>query len=534
MNFSRVFWDIYGLIRMSSHRFLREGLDVSCLPFERIPGYYTKILCQRRITELHTDGIWETTIPTENFYLEPEFRCCESELRSRRLKGRWSIKKQANIASQVEFFERDIIEVLEDGLPYEQSEYLVTLSRFLVGKSSNTANSDSRERVMKMINDLAYCLYQKCEYRRFSFNNHLLNNLRALTWANFLNENSENFEKSSGLYFFYLEKLLDDQCWLAEGSSSYHLLVTVWTLEIVSLLSTKSQLMVENICAKMVEHCDVFIINDNEMVLKGDVCPDMTVEMVLKDFNRLSEHLRIRSRKSEPENSNASTEYITLKHGDKRVICSLLPSSRGQRPHHGHMDSRHIDLIQNGYPVVINSGRHCYSSDCDLQDLQRSIFHHNGLHNANHVQPIFRRSGYWLPSFLNGENKVRIIDDNCIHISEAGLGTNRSEFNRKIRFLANGTLEVCDDLNNLGSHKDGALLFYIFDPSLKISKLATNSIAYSSNNVSGTIEVVGAFKRISFQETTIISKNYGHTIQAPVLKILIGSLGKQQLKLVFK
>ena len=110
MNFSRVFWDIYGLIRMSSHRFLREGLDVSCLPFERIPGYYTKILCQRRITELHTDGIWETTIPTENFYLEPEFRCCESELRSRRLKGRWSIKKQANIASQVEFFERDIID----------------------------------------------------------------------------------------------------------------------------------------------------------------------------------------------------------------------------------------------------------------------------------------------------------------------------------------------------------------------------------------------------------------------------------------
>lgn len=536
MNFRRFLWDIYGLLRISSHRFLSEGLDVSCQSFESIPGDYKNTLRQRTISELSLDGIWEATIPSDNFHLEPNFDCCKSEFKSRRLKGRWSIKKHADFSSQVKFFERDIEDVLNDGLPYEQSEYLVTLSRFFIGEYSKSASFNCRERVMKMINDLAQSLSKRCEYRNYSFNNHLLNNLRALTWANFLNMNNKEFERSSGLYFLYLEKLLDDQGWLAEGSSSYHLLVTVWTLEMASLLCPESQAIVENTCIKMVEHCDVFIINDTEMILKGDVCPDMTVKMVLKDFKKLSGNLRIRNRNKSRNSkyANISSEYIAFKHEDKRVIFSLLPSSRGQKPHHGHMDSRHIDFIQNGHPVIINSGRHCYSGECDIQDFQRSASSHNGLHYADLWQPKFRRAGYWLPSFLNGESKVNLINDTCVRISEFGLGANRREFSREIRFLANGVLEVCDDLFNTSSNIKNAFLSYIFNPSLQLSKLDDNSIRYSSDDISGTIEVLGVVKSISIQETTTVSKNYGHKIQAPVLKISIGSFSKQQVKLVFK
>lgn len=534
MKLRRVFWDIYGLIRISSHRFRREGLDVSCVPFKSIPGLYRNILHQRGISELCVDWIWEATIPSDDFYLEPELSCCESEFRSRRKKGRWSINKHADFSSQLRFFERDIVEVLEVGLPYEQSEYLVTLARFLVGQASSSPSLDSRYRIMKMINDLAQRLSERCEYRHHSFNNHLLNNLRALTWANFLNLSVRQFERSSGLYFLYLEKLLDDQSWLAEGSSNYHLLVTVWTLEMASLLCPESQTLVENTCTRMIEHCNEFIINDSEMVLKGDVCPDMTVEMVLRDFKKLSVHLQIGNKFREPKAFNASSEYISLNHGAKRVICSLLPASRGQKPHHGHMDSRHIDFIQNGRPVIINSGRHCYSGDCNIQHFQRSKSSHNGLHYADEIQPKLRRAGYWLPSFLNGESKVRVVDDTCVCISEVGLGVNRSEFSREIKFLANGVLEVFDDLHNTGAPFENASLFYIFDPSLKLSKLADHVITYSSDHVSGTIEVVGAVERISIQETTAVTKNYGHIMQAPVLEILIRSLSTQQVKLVFK
>jgi len=532
MKLSYFLLDIYSLFRIVSHRFLKTGLDVSCVPFSEIPGNIAITTRPLEKSKLSLSNLWEATIPSEEFFVDPISQCCQPEFISRKSKGRWSIKPSLDIESQITVFEQDSHRVASNGLPYEQSEYIATLSRLIIGNSMIAGIPDGEARVMAIINRLSHSLSLQCEYRYFSYNNHLLNNLRALTWAHYLNEESEKFERSSGLYFYYLDKLLDDSGWLTEGSSSYHVLVTVWTLEMVHILHPDSRQHVFVTLYKMIEHCDVFITEANKLIIKGDICPDMTTDMIIRDFNVLVANFRDKSDNRGSNLISQSSEYISLSRDKKKVVCSILPSERGQRPHHGHMDSRHLDYVIGGIPLIINAGRHCYSGICELQAFQRSAACHNGAFSFEKFLPRLRSEGYWLPSFLNGKDEIRIYSDSCFLIADASNGAKRLATSRVINFNTEGALEVTDSFDKPVRGKKPVSFLYIFDPAFKLSKFCEQSISYASDQISGTIDIEGKLDKLIITVDEIVSKNYGHIEKAFVVELVINPMREQKIKLL--
>lgn len=534
MNISRIIWDGYALFRIISHRFLNEGLDVACTPYAKIPGNINGTFGRQKELAPCLSKIWEFTIPSESFYSAPNLSCCQVEYGSRRRKGRWSINNNLDISSQIFIFEQDSKQVISKGHPYEQSEFIATLARYFIGNPEITSIPENKVRVLKMINDLSQGLSSRCEYRYYSFNNHLLNNLRALTWSNYINAKDQEFEKTCGLYFHYLEVLLDDTGWLKEGSSSYHCLVTVWTLEMAHLLCFESRQRYKKLIRNMLAHCDNFTINNTHLVRKGDICPDMTTGMVLRDLSLLRQDVFEASNTRPLKSISYSSEYLSIVHQDKQVICSILPSDRGQRPHHGHMDSRHIDFVKHGQLVIVNSGRHCYSSACDHQVFQRSTASHNGLVLKNRFLPRLRRAGYWMYSFLSGESEAKILSDKTLIINEKGLGLDKLGLSRQIMFTSDGNLEITDTIEKLSARTVEANLFYIFDTSIELNRSSDHSISYKSSNCSGEIDIFGDVQDISIDGKTVVSKDYGDLEEASVLKIVMQPSFHKSVKLVIR
>lgn len=526
--------DVYALFRIISHRFLKSGLDVSCVPFSEIPGGLEIALRPLEKSQLAFANFWQATIPSESFFLDPIAQCCQPEFDSRKSKGRWSIKSGLDIEAQIGAFERDSHRVISNGLPYEQSEFISTLSRLIVDNSMLAGVPDGEARVMTIINRLSQSLSLQCEYRYFSYNNHLLNNLRALTWAHYLSEESEKFERSSGLYFYYLNKLLDDSGWLAEGSSSYHVLVTVWTLEMVHILNLESRQHVLATLNKMISHCDVFITKTQTLIIKGDICPDMTTGMIIRDFNVLVANFRQKSDIKGFNSISHSSEYISFARKEKQVICSILPSVRGQRPHHGHIDSRHLDYVIDGNPIIINAGRHCYSGICDIQPFQRSASCHNGPSFTGKFQPRLRSVGYWLPSFLNRNDKIKINSDSGFIIFGESNRAKRLTTSREIYFNAEDALEITDCFDNPGRGTKAVKFYYIFDPAFKLARLSERSFSYSSKQISGIIDVQGKIDKLIIKVDEIVSKDYGSIEKAFVLEMVIRPMKEQQIKLLIR
>lgn len=348
---------------------------------------------------------------------------------------------------------------------YSVSERIVNWLIFLCGvKKYVTISIKEKKMIEDSIIDHLKNLTSNLEYHhKHTFNNHILNNARALYIGGRLFHLFDYFHIGRLLLDTHTEQLIGENGFLKELSSHYQLLITRTYFEIVLVAQlTGDEEIVSRyspLVKKMRKACTLFAVEgafDEEQFPRiGDISPDVPVGWFFPfQQSRITFHkegrwwglwgdAEITESRNEMEGAWKRDEimsegWVRIKEGDWTAF-SVFPRKNEIYPSgHAHLDYGSFVLYLRGKPVFTDIGRFSYQKDFIGCYGVRSSGHNtlevNGMPLIPASSGIFNYfSSYYLQK--TGTSVKRTSNEVIIHWSSAIAGV-RDESARWSRHLS--------------------------------------------------------------------------------------------------
>jgi hypothetical protein len=349
--------------------------------------------------------------------------------------------------------------------------------------------------------------------------NHLLNNARGLVIAGAILDCDDTMVVGSLVARDAIQRVIDREGSLNEGSSHYQFVVTRWLLEMIIAKAGFRDGEVEEWISHaraMLAVCEFLIVQDGRhrpsIPLIGDVSPDSVPDwLVYLPWSSPSRAIR-RPQLPEPPHirgwSSLSLEggallsmepiegagvrdtrsatsrrddWVRLKKGAFDFITREGGYNGSQRTGHFHEDAGSFALFYEGVPLIVDPGRHSYV-DSSAHCSGKSFLAHNSV-SVNNL-PACIEGDYWLASgFRSTSCGIRRIGDGLaeegIRIHIDGYRRLRSQVSHvRTATITNGGLVLADRLSGTGGYVATARLH--FSPAIEVSWLDERSVRLGS------------------------------------------------------
>tara|TARA_B100000212_G_scaffold322284_1_gene281527 strand:+ start:1257 stop:3071 length:1815 start_codon:yes stop_codon:yes gene_type:complete len=322
--------------------------------------------------------------------------------------------------------------------------------------------------------------------------NHIINNARALLLSGYSCNEKSSIELARILLEKYLSEIFDDNGFLREGSSHYHLLVCRWLLEIRFVAEENNDLqtikIIKNLVPRVINACKFFIIqdhnNNNLIPLIGDISPDcepawitdilsssLTSLATSKNNQKLNKYswsnlfLDFENNKKIKWNeldldefiffSNEKSGWYKLVYHDWIAIWHAASSNGPAIASHAHDDFASFCLYKNGKEIIIDPGRYDYENN-DFSNYGKTFKAHSLL-TVNESIPLLSTRENKIPksirqaeSFVSCSNNKKTPEVTFTHDGFKRLNKKIGVYKRKYIFDVHNII-IEDSLDGEGS-----------------------------------------------------------------------------------
>lgn len=513
---SALYNDLFALIRVVSGRFLSVGLDVRQVPFDLVTGGGDARFQFRKSGELNFD-YFQFLAHRPPHVTAKGGPILDSEVASQRFKRLAFVNSSYGLDAAVMACIQEVDRVLARDITYEISEFSSGFSLLVIQLQADFGDKNvSENQLRRCLSVLLHRLLGQVEFRGAVSNNHLLNNLRGIALLAVALGEYDVASEACNKYFFWLEHFLDNDGWLAEGSSSYHVTVCLWTAQVLSFLTRVEGSTQLVLLKRMLVHIPVFRYGRGRIIFMGDICPDRATEGLLAELDHWMQVLGIEDGSRSSPSTSSSSEYRFTEKGGWSAILSCCTNARGARQHHGHDDNGHVSVLRNGCPIVIDPGRANYRRESETQFGQRSREGHNFLGGWFQNITRLKRHGYFKFSCLQGKVSGVTPASGKMHFKWLFWGGWLCASERKI--IVDQGLTVQDFYSGLDVFYKKKLIL-VFAPGIKIENtqrgftLVQNGKAICELVVGGDVDSISI---LSAKE----SSDYGFSTDVEALSVI--------------
>ena len=312
---------------------------------------------------------------------------------------------------------------------YTVSERLVNLILYFI--SNSIKMPDFLEKSLKL---QAQILITKLEFFNKSTNNHILNNARALIiFGYFFND---NFYSSIGekIIIHEIDKFIDKDGFLREGSSHYQFIITRWIFEIYNFTTNiKLRRILKKKIPKLFDKCFFFLTkkkNILSLTLFGDVSPDISPNNIIKiiynyfltykknkkiNFANLFYSLKYDAKILDVNNLYLKkykknhiklyykSGWLRVKYGSHLLFQRLLNQTISNHPSHEHTDNGHFLYYYNNNLIFNDLGRINYQDLNGVSSKSHNSIRFDKLENT----PFFYKKYPY--EYNNSKSKIKIF-----------------------------------------------------------------------------------------------------------------------------
>jgi hypothetical protein len=404
-------------------------------------------------------------------------------------------------------------------------------------------------------------LFEHLEFQGSNTGNHVVNNARGLFLAGCFLCQPKWCEIALAIFKNEVTKHITKDGFFREGSSHYHFLYTRWLLELHYFAhkfeNHNTKYFLETICAKMLQQCNFFLVNDEQgnqkIPLFGDISPDFPPEW-LTNLTSCNLAMLSTTKKQEKTEMNLNGWSKLWKNADniqsKRENNLLIeknthfPKSGWYRLDtdqqtlfsradkcgipdyvgHHHQDIFHFCLFFRGESILVDSGRETYEPKGNFSITATA---HNSMLIDN-LPPFPEKRRFLASSYYKKENRVTRTDNELsenIKIESDGFSriTPVTCVERKFRLFSN-KLNIIDTF--LGKKKHEVKTYFHWDSKIKIQRQPNNIFMIEKGLHKAKFEIESnSIKKISIfygcdSPLGWMSTAYGEKIPAPTMEIV--------------
>jgi len=303
-------------------------------------------------------------------------------------------------------------------------------------------------------------------------------------------DDTELLARAYDLFFLEANEIIDQDGFLREGSSHYHLIATKWFCELEYILqkagysgeADRLHTYTKRTCARVV----FFLLTDKNnpekaaLPLFGDVSPDFDPQWMKRYFrvlckdqsasdipgNHYADDLlrtigltSLTTIDNDPVKSESYECYTRLSCGKMTLFIKHNKIKKNFFPGHAHDDLFHYVFFHEGKEIIGDPGRLNYMTSSFTNPYCKS-FSHNVLSINDLPVEAPDSFNYYLPEYYKGgtvEKKVVVTETGiCFTISTDTVSRITSaKLNKYIRrfFLSEGCLHIVDEIDGKGDMK---------------------------------------------------------------------------------